>query len=64
MIMSVDDLIKHFGAASDSDLAKKLGRGRSTICEWRAKGIPEKTQSFYQVCTNGALKANLSKATA
>jgi hypothetical protein len=59
--MSVDDLIKHYGATSDSDLAKKLSRGRSTICEWRANGIPEKTQSFYQVLTNGALKAELNK---
>lgn len=55
--MTVDDLRKFYNAASDSDLARKIQRGRSTISGWRDNGIPERTQAYFQALTGGVLKA-------
>lgn len=57
--MNVADLRQHFDAKNDAELARKLKKGRSTICEWKTNGIPERTQAHLQVMTNGKLKADL-----
>lgn len=58
--MTVDDLRDFYNASSDSDLARKIKRGRSTISGWRDNGIPERTQAYFQALTNGVLKASIS----
>lgn len=61
--MTVDDLRSFYGADTDSDLARKINRGRSTVSGWRDSGIPERTQAYFQAITKGALRASI-KATA
>lgn len=56
--MTIEDLKNHFGASSDSDLAKKIKRHRSVIHYWKAGGIPPRTQAAFEVSTNGKLKAD------
>lgn len=61
--MTVDDLRNFYKAETDSDLARKVSRGRSTIFGWRENGIPERTQAYFQAVTNGALKASIQPST-
>lgn len=61
--MTVDDLRTYYAAASDSELARKINRGRSTVSGWRENGIPERTQAYFQAISKGFLTASI-KATA
>ena len=56
--MNVEQLRKHYKAENNSQLAKKLKKGRSTIHEWELNGIPPRTQAAIQVMTDGKLKAD------
>lgn len=62
--MTVDQLRAHFKVKNNSQLAKKISRGRSTITDWEKKGIPVSVQALIQIETNGALKANIPTAKA
>ncbi len=57
--MTVDEVLAHFGAKNDSDLASKLGVVRSAISQWRGSGIPLPRQARIQIMTKGKLKAEL-----
>ena len=57
--MTIDDLIQFYGVPSDAELAKKINRGRTTVYYRRNKGMSPKTQAFFEVLTNGKLKADL-----
>ena len=56
--MTVDQLIAFYEAKNKSSLAKKINVCRSTITGWEQKGIPLRNQTFFEVLTNGALKAD------
>lgn len=56
--MNVEQLRKYYKVANNSQLAKELKKGRSTIHEWELNGIPPRTQAALQVLTNGKLKAD------
>lgn len=59
--MNVGELREFFKVKNNSQLAKKLGRGRTTICDWDRDGIPVERQALFQIQTNGALKADLKQ---
>lgn len=59
--MNVCDLKAFYKVKNNTQLARKIGRGRSTVCDWDKQGIPIKTQAFIQIQTNGALKADLKQ---
>lgn len=62
--MTVDDLKNFYKVKSDAELARKLGRPRSTISYWRSGGIPASTQATFQVSTNGQIKADIQPKSA
>lgn len=58
--MKVDDLKNHLKCKSLVELEQKLGVSDVTIWKWTKNGIPVKTQCFFEVKTNGAVKADRS----
>ncbi|WP_347455669.1 hypothetical protein [Acinetobacter thermotolerans] len=58
--MKVQDLKNHYGCKTDTELEQKLGVSNIAIWKWRKNGIPIKTQCFFEVKTNGAVKADRS----
>ncbi|ENV46809.1 hypothetical protein [Acinetobacter brisouii] len=60
--MTVDDLKTFYQVDSDAALARKLKRNRSVIHYWKHSGIPEKTQSYFEVLSKRKLKADLNIA--
>ena len=59
--MTVDDLVKHYGADNDSKLGQMLNVSKSTISKWRSNGIPAERQAVYEVLSKNKLKADLSE---
>lgn len=57
--MNVKELREFYKVESNAQLAQKIKRGRTTIWEWEAKGIPPKTQALLQLQTKGKLKADI-----
>lgn len=49
---------------SNTQLAKKIKVGRTTVWDWEKKGIPPKTQAFLELQTNGAVKADIQPISA
>lgn len=62
--MNVAELRKYHNVENNSQLAKKIKRGRSTIAGWEKEGIPLSTQAMLQIQTQGKLKADLQSLTA
>lgn len=60
--MTVDDLMSHFSCKTQEELSEKINISRVTIWKWLKNGIPLRTQAFYEVQSNGALKADLQKS--
>ena len=56
--MNVEQLRTHYGVLNNSQLAKKIGRGRSTIKLWQDQGIPYGVQAIFQLETKGELLAD------
>ena len=56
--MKVSELIKFYEVKNKSQLAKKINKGRSTLTDWEAKGIPPKSQAALEILTQGQLKAD------
>ncbi|MEQ1389684.1 hypothetical protein ABLT88_09310 [Acinetobacter radioresistens] len=56
--MNVAELRKYYNVENNSQLAKKIKRGRSTLTGWEKEGIPFSTQASFEVKTNGELKAD------
>jgi len=61
--MNVEQLREHYKVNSNPQLAKKIGVGRTTVWDWEKKGIPPKTQAFWELKTKGKLKADLQVST-
>lgn len=57
--MTVDELRSFYNAKTDSELARTIKKGRSTISGWRENGIPERTQAYFQAVSKGALTATI-----
>ncbi|MBF7687051.1 hypothetical protein [Acinetobacter rathckeae] len=62
--MNVSELRAFYRVKNNSQLARKIGRGRTTICDWDKFGIPNGAQAILQIQTNGALKADLKQQVA
>ncbi|MCH7391849.1 Cro/CI family transcriptional regulator [Acinetobacter dispersus] len=62
--MNVEDLREHFGVKNNSQLAKKINRGRSTVHGWEEAGIPPSTQAVLELLTKGKVKADRQSLTA
>lgn len=60
--MTVSELMKFYKVKNQSQLAKKIGRGRTTITDWKNHGIPPRTQALFEIKTAGKLKADLEVA--
>ncbi|AWV87082.1 hypothetical protein [Acinetobacter radioresistens] len=56
--MNVADLRKFYNVENNSQLSKKIKRGRSTITGWEEEGIPLGTQAIFELLTGGKLKAD------
>lgn len=56
--MTVNQLIAFYKVKNKSQLAKKISTVRSTVTEWEKNGIPPRTQTYFEVLTDGALKAD------
>lgn len=56
--MTVDQLIAFYEAKNKSSLARKINVCRSTITGWEQKGIPLRNQTYFEVLTQGQLKAD------
>lgn len=70
--MNVDDLVKYYGCKSVLQLSKVIDRptgvvkkegdkgiSYTTLWKWKKKGIPARTQAYYQAISEGKLKASL-----
>lgn len=55
--MTYTDLLEYHKCGSKRELSKKIQISRVTLWKWENNGIPPKTQAFYEVETNGELKA-------
>ena len=55
--MNVDDLMAHYRAKTQMDLAKKVGISQPLISRWVRDGIPWRWQCRLQVESRGRLKA-------
>lgn len=62
--MNVAQLRRYYNVDNNSQLARKIKRGRSTLTGWEKEGIPFSTQAAFEVITNGELKADLRALTA
>lgn len=62
--MNVEQLKQHYMVLSNTQLAKKINVGRTTVWDWEKKGIPPKTQAFLELQTNGAVKADIQPISA
>lgn len=56
--MDVAQLREFYNVKNNSLLAKKIKRGRTTVWDWEKNGIPIRTQTTFEVLTNGKLKAD------
>lgn len=56
--MTVDDLKAHFGCKTDAELMLKTGVSDVTLWKWAKQGIPVKTQCFFEIKTNGGVRAD------
>ena len=56
--MQVKDLRDFYGVKNNSQLAKEINRGRSTIHGWEIDGIPPKTQAVLELLTKCKVKAD------
>lgn len=55
--MNVTDLMRYYDCKTQQQLCEKINISRVTVWKWLKNGIPARTQSFFQVKTNGKLKA-------
>jgi len=55
--MNVDDLMAHYRARTQMDLARKVGISQPLISRWVRDGIPWRWQCRLQVESRGRLKA-------
>ena len=62
--MNVSQLREFYGVKNNTQLAKALNYGRTTVWEWESKGIPPRTQATFEVLTKGRLKADLQTLSA
>lgn len=62
--MQVKDLRDFYGVKNNSQLAKEINRGRSTIHGWEANGIPPSAQAVLEILSKGKLKADKQALTA
>ena len=61
--MTYQDLAKHFAGLSMREIAKQIGlKCHSPLDSYRKNGIPLGRQAIIEIKTNGALKADVSKA--
>lgn len=57
--MTLDDLMRHYGAESQQDLASRIGVTQGAVSQWKAAGkIPVYRQLAIETMTNGALRAD------
>ena len=56
--MNVKELREFYKVENNSQLAKRINKGRSTIHGWESQGIPLGTQTMFEVLTKGKLKAD------
>ncbi len=56
--MNVADLRKFYNVENNSQLSKKILKGRSTLTGWEEEGIPLGTQAIYELLSQGKLKAD------
>lgn len=56
--MNVQQLRDFYEVNNNSQLAKKIKKGRSTIHGWESQGIPAGVQATFEILTGGKLKAN------
>lgn len=58
--MTVDDLLKYYEVENDHQLHKKTGFAKSTISTWRANGIGETRQTWFEKISSRKLKADIN----
>lgn len=56
--MNVADLRNFHNVENNSQLSKKIKKGRSTLAGWEEEGIPLGTQAIYELLSQGKLKAD------
>ena len=56
--MNVADLRNFYNVENNSQLSKKILKGRSTLTGWEEEGIPLGTQATYESLSHGQLKAD------
>jgi hypothetical protein len=54
--MDIQDLIRHYGTQAKA--AEAIGYTRQAIHRWKSVGIPMEAQCFYEIKTNGKIKAD------
>ncbi|MHA3052500.1 hypothetical protein [Acinetobacter sp. ANC 4641] len=59
--MNVQQLREFYGVENNSQLSKKIDKVRSLLTKWERDGIPPRTQAWFQIQTNGKLKADIKK---
>lgn len=62
--MNVAQLRNFYDVKNNTLLAKKIKRGRTTVWDWEKSGIPPRTQAYFEVLTEGKLKADLQTLSA
>lgn len=62
--MNVAQLRSFYSVKNNTQLAEKIKRGRTTVWDWEKSGIPLRTQAFFEVLTEGELKADRLALTA
>lgn len=62
--MNTQDLKDFHQCKTRRDLSKKTGYSEVTLWKWEKFGIPEKTQSHFEILSKGKLKADLQTLSA
>lgn len=60
--MTYADLLQYHKCGSKKELSQKIQISRVTLWKWENRGIPAKTQAFYEVETSGELKADINNS--
>lgn len=56
--MTLQDLLTYHDCKTQGQLAEKIKISRVTLWKWKNKGIPFKTQTVFEVQSDGVLKAD------
>lgn len=62
--MNVEQVREFYKVENNSQLSKKINKGRSTIHGWEANGIPPSAQAVLEILSKGKLKADKQALTA